>query len=68
MSRLRTLVSTVLASFALLALMAAPAGAKAQPVDATTQGGLAFVLFAVMVFIFAGFIFSLDRIRKRRED
>lgn len=68
MTRLRTLASTVLATAALLALMAAPAGAKAQPVDATTEGGLAFVLFALMVFIFAGFIFSIDRIRRRRED
>lgn len=68
MIRLRTLASTVFATFALLALMATPAGAKAQPVDATTEGGLAFVLFALMVFIFTGFIFSIDRIRRRRED
>ncbi len=65
MSRLRTAAATALVAVVTLLLMATPAGAQ-QPVDATTDGGLAFVLFAFMVFIFAGIIFSMDRIRRRR--
>ena len=57
-----------LASFAALAILAAPASAQ-QLVDGGkegTGGGLAFVLFAVMVFIIAGCLFFMDRVRKRR--
>ncbi len=50
---------------------AAPAGAQ-QLVDAGKEGdgsgGLAFVLFTVMVFIMAGAMFYMDRIRKRRSE
>jgi hypothetical protein len=46
---------------------AAPAGALApQPVDASEQGGLAFVLFAVMCGLFAASLFYMDRVRRRR--
>ncbi|MCU1457335.1 MAG: hypothetical protein JWL73_1427 [Actinomycetia bacterium] len=41
-----------------------------QPVDAggdNGQGGLAFVLLAVMVFIFAFGMFAMDRVRRRRD-
>lgn len=40
-----------------------------QPVDAggdNGQGGLAFVLLAVMVFVFAFGMFAMDRVRRRR--
>ena len=46
---------------------AQPAGALApQPVDASEQGGLAFVLFAVMCGLFAASLFYMDRVRRRR--
>jgi hypothetical protein len=54
------------AGFALLAT-AVPAGAlPPQPVDASTQGALAFVLFAVMCGLFAASLFYMDRVRRRR--
>ena len=49
-----------------LLLAGCPAG---QPVDAggdNGQGGLAFVLLAVMVFVFAFGMFAMDRVRRRR--
>ena len=54
---------------ALAALLAssAPAGALApQPVDASDQGALAFVLFAVMCGLIAASLFYMDRVRRRR--
>ena len=54
-----------------VALWSAPAGAQ-QLVDAGREGdgsgGLAFVLFAFMVFIIAGAMFFMDRIRRRNSD
>jgi hypothetical protein len=56
----------VAAAFALLAT-AAPAGAvPPQPVDASDQGALAFVLFAIMCGLFAASLFYMDRVRRRR--
>jgi hypothetical protein len=53
-------------AFALLA-SAPPAGAvPPQPVDASEQGGLAFVLFAIMCGLFAASLFYMDRVRRRR--
>ena len=53
------------------ALWSAPAGAQ-QLVDAGKEGdgsgGLAFVLFAFMVFVVAGAMFFMDRIRRRNRD
>jgi hypothetical protein len=57
-----------LAAFTVVALLATGAGAQ-QLVDAGkegTGGGLAFVLFGVMVFIIAGALFFMDHVRKRR--
>jgi hypothetical protein len=46
---------------------AVPAGAlPPQPVDASDQGALAFVLFAVMCGLFAASLFYMDRVRRRR--
>lgn len=46
---------------------AAPAGAiPPQPVDASDQGGLAFVLFAIMCGLIAASLFYMDRVRRRR--
>ena len=56
------------AACAALGVLAAPASAQ-QLVDGGkegTGGGLAFVLFAVMVFIIAGAMFFMDHVRKRR--
>jgi hypothetical protein len=39
-----------------------------QLIDASKQGGEAFLAFAIMVFLFAGSLFYMDRIRRRRED
>jgi hypothetical protein len=62
----RVAVALFAASFVTLA-MATPAGAVApQPVDASEQGGIAFVLFAVMCGLFAASLFYMDRVRRRR--
>ena len=66
MNRIRTVLACTAASVVLLLLLESPAGAQ-QPVDATTQGGLSFVLFALMVFIFTAIIFSFDRVRRGRK-
>ncbi|HXY93779.1 MAG TPA: hypothetical protein VEP49_14955 [Acidimicrobiia bacterium] len=67
--RTRTLISLALATLAVVAFLAAPAGAQ-QLVDAGKQGdgsgGLAFVLFAAMVFICGGALFFMDHVRRRR--
>ena len=39
-----------------------------QLIDASEDGGLAFLAFAIMVFLFAGSLFYMDRIRRRREE
>jgi hypothetical protein len=67
---IRTIAASVLAVaagvFAVLA-SAVPAGAlPPQPVDASEQGGLAFVLFAVMCGLIAFSLFYMDRVRRRR--
>ena len=53
-----------------LVALSVPAGAQ-QLVDAGRQdngsGGLAFVLMAIMVMGIWGGLFSMDRVRRRRE-
>lgn len=65
----RALVACSVAVVSLLALaaLAAPAGAQ-QLVDAgkEKQGGLAFVLMAVMFFAIFAVLFTMDRVRRRR--
>ena len=39
-----------------------------QLIDASEQGGEAFLAFAIMVFLFTGSLFYMDRIRRRREE
>lgn len=68
----RARVAMVVAGVVLAVLVwAAPAGAQ-QLVDAGQEtdgsGGLAFVLFAFMVFLIAGALFFMDRIRRRAND
>ena len=63
----RMLLLAVIAAGAVV-LSAVPAGAQ-QLVDAGKEGGsggLAFVLFAVLVFICGGALFFMDRVRRRR--
>jgi hypothetical protein len=63
----RRLAAALLAATMLVLTAATPAGAIApQPVDASEQGGLAFVLFAVMCGLFAASLFYMDRVRRRR--
>jgi hypothetical protein len=64
--RLGLVLLAVTAAFGLLA-SAAPAGAVApQPVDASDQGALAFVCFAIMCGLIAASLFYMDRVRRRR--
>jgi hypothetical protein len=64
---LRRFTATLFAASLLVLAGAAPAGAIApQPVDASEQGGLAFVLFAIMCGLFAASLFYMDRVRRRR--
>jgi hypothetical protein len=64
---LRRIALSLVAGSLLVLTAAAPAGAVApQPVDASEQGGLAFVLFAVMCGLFAASLFYMDRVRRRR--
>jgi hypothetical protein len=39
-----------------------------QLIDASEDGGLAFLAFAIMVFLFTASLFYMDRIRRRREE
>jgi hypothetical protein len=64
---LRRISLSLFAAAALVLAAAAPAGAvPPQPVDASEQGGIAFVLFAVMCGLFAASLFYMDRVRRRR--
>jgi hypothetical protein len=66
-THLRRLALSLVAGSLLVLAAAAPAGAVApQPVDASEQGGIAFVLFAVMCGLFAASLFYMDRVRRRR--
>ncbi len=68
MRRFRALVGATLCVAAVLFLLAGPAGAQ-QLVDAggdNGQGGLAFVLMALMVFAIAGSLFYMDHVRRNR--
>jgi hypothetical protein len=38
-----------------------------QLIDATTDGGLAFVAFTVMVVLMAASLFFMDRVRSKKE-
>jgi len=63
--RLRTLVTTAVVTLTVLVALAPPAHAQ-QPIDATEDGGQAFLAFAIMVFVFVGALFYMDRVRRRR--
>ena len=68
MRSVRPLASVALVVTALLVGAAAPAGAQ-QLVDAggdNGQGGLAFVLMALIVFLIGFSLFFMDRVRRRR--
>jgi hypothetical protein len=39
-----------------------------QLIDASKDGGAAFIAFSIMVFMFTGSLFYMDRIRQKRED
>jgi hypothetical protein len=68
--RVRHLVVLVLSSAAALVLIASPAGAQ-QLVDAGKENGggaTAFVLFTILVGLTFAVLFSMDRIRRRREE
>jgi hypothetical protein len=68
MRSVRPLASAALVVTTLLVGAAAPAGAQ-QLVDAggdNGQGGLAFVLMALMVFLIGFSLFFMDRVRRRR--
>ena len=64
--RVATALTAIAVTLAVLAT-ATPAGAvPPQPVDASDQGALAFVAFAIMCGLFAASLFYMDRVRKRR--
>jgi len=39
-----------------------------QLIDASKDGGAAFIAFATMVFLFAGSLFYMDHIRRTRQE
>jgi hypothetical protein len=65
--RSRTAVCLALLSATALVAGASPAGAQ-QLIDATEEGGEAFIAFTVMVVIFTFTLFMMDRVRRRRPD
>ena len=68
MRSVRSFVLAVSVVGVVLVGAAAPAGAQ-QLVDAggdNGQGGLAFVLMALMVFVIGFALFFMDRVRRRR--
>jgi hypothetical protein len=65
---IRRCLTLVVASLGLVAAFGGTASAQ-QLVDAGkegTGGGLAFVLFGVMVFIICGTLFFMDHVRRRK--
>jgi hypothetical protein len=68
--RVRDLVLLVFSLVTALTLIAPPAGAQ-QLVDAGKENGggaTAFVLFTLLVGLTFAVLFSMDRIRRRREE
>jgi hypothetical protein len=39
-----------------------------QLIDASKDGGAAFIAFAVMCFLFVGSLFYMDHVRRKREE
>ena len=70
MPTIRRTVRLIALSVVAAVAVATPAGAQ-QLVDAghkgNGSGGLAFVLMTIMVMIIWGSLFSMDRVRRRRE-
>jgi Na+/melibiose symporter-like transporter len=70
MRSIRTLLGLAWLVVAASLTLAAPVGAQ-QLVDAGHKGdgsgGLAFVLMVIMVLVIWGSLFSMDRVRRRRE-
>ena len=67
--RTRDLVVLIVSSLVALAATASPAGAQ-QLVDAGKENGggaTAFVLFALLVGVTFAVLFSMDRVRRRRQ-
>jgi hypothetical protein len=62
---LRSLAAAAVLAVATLVAFASPAAAQ-QPIDATEQGGEAFIAFTVMVVLMVGALFFMDRVRRRR--
>ena len=68
---MKRLVVITLAAVSAVVFGAMPASAQ-QLVDAGKEGdgsgGLAFVLFAILVFVIGLSMFYMDRVRRRRSD
>lgn len=68
--RMRDAIVLVVCSLGAFALTASPAGAQ-QLVDAGKENGggaLAFVLFTALVGLTFAVLFSMDRVRRRRQE
>jgi len=68
--RTRDVVVMVVSAVAAMAATASPAGAQ-QLVDAGKENGggaTAFVLFALLVGLTFAVLFSMDRVRRRRQE
>ncbi len=68
--RICDLVVLAVSSTVALVIASSPAGAQ-QLVDAGKENGggaLAFVLFAALVGLTFGVLFTMDRVRRRREE
>jgi hypothetical protein len=68
--RTRDAVVMIVVSLAAFAVTASPAGAQ-QLVDAGKENGggaTAFVLFALLVGLTFAVLFSMDRVRRRRQE
>jgi hypothetical protein len=39
-----------------------------QLIDASKDGGAAFLAFAIMCFLFVGSLFYMDKVRRKREE
>lgn len=69
--RMRTALCTLFRAVpvAVLAVLAYASPASAQQlVDASEDGDVAFILFALMCVVFVGGLFLMDRVRRRRMD
>ena len=69
LNRFRAVAVMLVGCAGFVVAFGSPAGALApQPIDASEQGPLAFVVMTVLCVLFVASLFYMDRVRQRRSD